>query len=466
MTTVLARFARYAASLDKAPLPEDALHHARRCVLDWFAAAIPGGVEPPATLLAEAFAEELDRGRAQLVPSGRTAAARAAALINGAASHTIEFDDIYRDAIYHPGVVTVPAALALAQTRGLSGSAFLRAVIAGYEVGTRIGTAVNPAHYEFWHTTGTVGCFGAAAAASAALGLDSDRTAHALATAGTLAAGLQQAFRAECMSKPLHAGHAAEVGVTAALGAARGLTGALDLLEGARGFGAAMSRNVDWEAALATLGTRFNIVSMTQKNHAACGHAHAAIDAVLALREKHALTPDRVARLTARTYRTAIEVAGNSDPHTVFDAKFSLPYCMAAALVVGSVRVDAFADERLRDPAIRRLIGLTRLEVEPKLDASFPRQRAAIVEIETVDGQRLSHYAPTRKGDPDAPLSDAELEAKARELIAPVLGPAATDRLVATLWRVDALADLSSLVPLLQSDRASFDSRALARGSG
>ncbi|HKX09533.1 MAG TPA: MmgE/PrpD family protein, partial [Stellaceae bacterium] len=357
------------------------------------------------------------------------------------------FDDIFRDAIYHPGVVTVPAALALAQSRGVSGMALLRAVIAGYEVGTRIGAAVVPAHYEFWHTTGTVGCFGAAAAASSVLHLDAGRTAHALANAGTMAAGLQQAFRADCMSKPMHAGHAAEVGVTTALGAERGLTGALDLLEGKHGFGAAMSRNVDWEAALASLGRRFNIVSMSQKNHAACGHAHAAIDAVLALKEKHGVAPEHVARITAKSYRTALEVAGNRDPHTVFEAKFSLPYCLAAALVVGSVRVDAFAEARLRDPAIRRLVERVTMEIEPKLDAAFPKQRAAIVEIETVDGQRLSHFAPTRKGDPDAPLSDDELRAKARELIAPVLGTAATTELVERLWRLDELADVSRILP-------------------
>ena len=447
MATVLERFASYSASLAEAALPADALHHGRRCVLDWFAAAIPGGVEPPATLLAQALAEELDRGGATLVPSGRRATARAAALINGAASHTIEFDDIFRDAIYHPGVVTVPAALALAQSRGVSGMGLLRAVIAGYEVGTRIGAAVVPAHYEYWHTTGTVGCFGAATAASAVLRLDAGRTAHALANAGTMAAGLQQAFRADCMSKPMHAGHAAEVGVTTALGAERGLTGALDLLEGKHGFGAAMSRDVDWDAALASLGRRFNIVSMSQKNHAACGHAHAAIDAVLALKEKHGLTPDRVARITARSYRAALEVAGNRDPHTVFEAKFSLPYCLAAALVVGSVRVDAFAEARLRDPAIRRLVERVTMEIEPKLDAAFPKQRAAIVEIETVDGQCLSHFAPTRKGDPDAPLSDDELRAKARELIAPVLGTAATTELVERLWHLDELADVSRLLP-------------------
>jgi 2-methylcitrate dehydratase PrpD len=449
MTTIVERFAAYAASVQKAEFPPEVVHAATRCLVDWFAATVPGGIEPPATLLVEAFAEEVDHGRAQLVPSGRRATSRAAAFINGAASHTIEFDDIYRDAIYHPGVVTVPAALALAQTRGLSGAALLRAMIAGYEVGTRIGVAVNPAHYEFWHTTGTVGCFGAAAAAASALGLDATRTAHAIANAGTMAAGLQQAFRADCMGKPLHAGHGAEVGVTTALAAERGVTGALDILEGQRGFGAAMSRNVDWEASLATLGTRFHIGSMTQKNHAACGHIHAAIDAVLALKDQHRLAPDRIKRITARTYGKALEVAGNATARTVFEAKFSLPYCLAAAMVVGSVRVDAFTEERLKDATIRRLMSRVEMAVEPKLDASFPRQRAAVVEIETTDGQRLQHFAPTRKGDPDAPLSDAELNDKARELIAPVLGASATAALLETLWRIESLGSVSDLVPVL-----------------
>jgi 2-methylcitrate dehydratase PrpD len=194
-----------------------------------------------------------------LFPSGRRATMKAAALINGAASHAIEFDDIFRDAIYHPGTPVISAALAAAQGRGASGEALLRGIVAGYEVSTRIGVAVNPAHYEFWHTTGTVGSFGAAAAAAVILGLDAERTMHALANAGTLAAGLQQAFRSDAMSKPLHSGHAAECGLTMALAAEAGVTGAPDLLEGKAGFGAAMSRNVDWSMATAELGTRFNI---------------------------------------------------------------------------------------------------------------------------------------------------------------------------------------------------------------
>src|SRR5689334_4887163 len=221
---LLEELARYAVAERETALTADVRHHARRAVLDWFAALLPGGVLPPATLLAAALEEELGRGRARLYPGGRTATARAAALINGSASHTVEFDDIYRDAIYHPACPTISAALAAAEARGASGDRFLRAVVVGYEVSTRIGRAVVPAHYKFWHTTGTVGCFGSAVAVATVLGLDETRTMHALATAATFAAGLQQAFRSEAMSKPLHAGRAAEAGLFAALAAERGVT--------------------------------------------------------------------------------------------------------------------------------------------------------------------------------------------------------------------------------------------------
>ena len=253
-------------------VPETAQHHAKRCVLDWFAAAVPGGLQHPATLLADAVHEDLDRGRARLVPSGRLATVRAAALINGTGSHTVEFDDIFRDGLYHPGVAVIPGALALAEETGVGGAEFLPAVIAGYEVSNRIAAVVNPAHYDYWHTTATVGYFGGTASASVLLGLTASEAAHALASAGTMAAGLQQAFRAEAMSKPLHAGRAAEGGVLAARMAKAGITGALDILDGAAGFGAVMSRDVDWNAAIAGLGSDWTIQQTSQKNHAACEH--------------------------------------------------------------------------------------------------------------------------------------------------------------------------------------------------
>src|ERR1700687_4869767 len=271
---VVERFAGFAESFRAKPLAPLVLHHAKRAVIDWYAALLPGAVVPPATLLARALAEELDRGKARLA-MGRHAPVRAAALINGSAAHTVEVDDIFRDGIYHPGAPTIAAALALAQARGASGEGFLRAVIVGYEISTRIAAAMGRAHYKYWHNTGTIGCFGACAASAELLGLDRTRFAHALATVATFSAGLQQAFRMESMSKPLHAGRAAEAGVTAALAAREGVTGSLDIMEGEAGYGRAMSYDghaagdgPDWERALATLGGDFHIARMTFKNHA------------------------------------------------------------------------------------------------------------------------------------------------------------------------------------------------------
>src|SRR6188768_2539523 len=241
---LMQQLADYAIKEQTSKLPAEVIHHAKRAVIDWYAALLPGSLCPPATLLEQAFAEDLDRGRARLA-RGRQATMRTAALINGAASHTVEFDDIYRDAGYHPGSPTISAALAAAQASGASGERFLRAVIVGYEISTRIGEAVMPSHYRFWHTTGTVGSFGAAAAAATILGCNRDQFMHALATVGTFASGLQQAFRSQAMTKPLHGGHAADAGAMAAMAAKKGVTGALDILEGEVGFGAAMSVNPD-----------------------------------------------------------------------------------------------------------------------------------------------------------------------------------------------------------------------------
>jgi 2-methylcitrate dehydratase PrpD len=441
---VLRQLAAFVGGFRSRDLPADVVHAASRCVVDWAAATIPGGMRPPATLLAIALGNEVGAGAAVLIPSGRRAGVRAAALINGCAAHTIEFDDIYRDALYHPGAPTISAALAIAQDRHASGDRFLRSVIAGYELSTRIGVVVQPTHYDFWHTTGTVGTFGAAAAAATILGLDAERCAHALATSGTLAAGLQQAFRSHSMSKPLHSGHAAETGLLAALGAERGLTGTLDILEGPRGFGAAMSNSPDFERALDDVSA-FNIRHMTFKNYAACGHTFAAIDAVRELRVRHNLIAAEVERIEIATYAKALEVAGNADPHTAFEAQFSLPYCVAVALVTGSARLEAFTDERLQDDVVKSLITRTTLGVNPHADAVYPGQRAATVTVHATDGRLLTAHAPTRKGDPDNPLSDDELSDKFGELVAPVIGTAAARDLLAVLWRIDSVADLAAL---------------------
>jgi len=451
---IIKRFADYAASVVSAELPEDARHAAKRAIIDWFSSTIRGGIVAPATMMMDAYADSIGHGKAVLYPSGKTSDARTAALINGAAVHTIEFDDIFRDGLYHPGAPVISAALALAQAKGKNGDALIRAVIAGYETSNRLAVAVNPAHYEFWHTTGSIGTFGAAAAASVVLGLDGEKTAHAMANAGTLAAGLQQAFRAEAMAKPLHPGHAAETGVKLALAAEQGVTGALDILEGERGYGAAMCKDPDWQTAADDLGKSFTIIRTTFKNHAACGHTHAAIDGVLALRAKHNLTPDNVKRIHAASFQKALEICGNTNPQTIFEAKFSLPYVAAMALRTGRVRMEAFSDALLEDQELRQLINKVEVSVDAELDAQFPKRRAANISIETTDGETFEHYAPTRKGDPDNPLTDDELAEKFLELTGSVLGDGRAAELLDALWRLDETADLGAISAIASSQAA------------
>jgi 2-methylcitrate dehydratase PrpD len=436
---LLDTIAAYGAQDTLARLPDEVAHHAKRAFLDWLSALYPGTRTAPCLQLLGAHGAELGSGASSLPGCATTAFAATAAWINGSVSHAVEFDDIFRDAIYHPGCPTIAAALALAEEGDASGQALLNAIVVGYEISTRIGAAVQPSHYRYFHTTGTVGCFGSAAAAAALCAPgDAQTMLHALATAGTLASGLQQAFRSDAMSKALHAGHAAEVGVRAGQGAAHGITGVPDILEGKVGFGAALAEDPDWAAAVDGLGQRYNILSITQKSHGCCGHTFAAIDAALALR-RQGLRADDIASLRVDAYQTALDVTGNFAPATAFEAKFSLPYVVAHALVHGSVRLDAFGAERLRDAQVRQLMQRLELRADPAFSAGFPAMRAARLLVTTTGGQVLEHHSPYRKGDPESPLSDADLNDKFDELAGPVLGGTRVRALREAVWRLETM---------------------------
>jgi len=412
------RFADWAVSFRNVPLEKTVLHHARRAVIDWHAALYPGMAVAPATLMKKAFAEE--------PPSPRLKA-----LLEGTAAHTVEVDDIYRDGIYHPGAPTIAAANAF------SNHLSLRAIVVGYEISTRIGAAMGKAHYQHWHNTGTIGCFGAAAAAAEVLHLDKSRFAHALATVTTFAAGLQQAFRMDSMSKPLHAGRAAEAGVEAALMAREGVTGSLDVMAG---FAAAMGDKPSFddhvEKGLATLGKDFHITGMTFKNHACCGHTFAAIDGALELKKRMQVKTEDIEQVEVATYKAGLEVAHYEEPRTPAEGRFSLKYVVATALTHGSVRLAAFSPERLSSEKTVALMKKIRTTIDPELEAAFPAKRAARVAIRA-RGKREEWLQPTRVGDPDAPLSDRMLEDKYFELATPVLGAAKAREVLERLWRLE-----------------------------
>lgn len=442
--TVAAAFAVNACEARAHALEESVAHAANRAVVDWFAAAIAGSAMPPAQLLAASLLRE-SVGASRLVPDGRLTGATVAALVNATAAHTAEIDDIYRDGAYHPGAPTIAAALALADRAGSSGIELFRAVATGYETGNRIATAVNPEHYRYWHTTGTIGTVGAAAAAAEILGLGVEQWTHAVATAVTLASGLQQAFRSDSMSKALHAGHAAQAGTTAALAAREGFTGAVDVLEGATGLGVAMAGSPNWEAAIDALEQSApTILDTTVKAHACCGHAFAAIDAALEARAT-GMAAEEIDAIAVETYGAAVSVAGGTDPSTPFEAKFSIPYCVAAAFVTGSAQLATFEEPTLSRPDLRDLASRVEVRVDPALDARFPGMRAARLILQLRDGNTRIVERLTRKGDPDDPLSDEELSEKFQAVVGPLLGSARAERLETTLWRLAELDDVTKL---------------------
>lgn len=443
MTTIIQKYAEYAALEANRDLSSESLHHAKRVVLDWFSALYPGLVSDVGSNIIATFEDELNVGKSRIPGLNQTGFSSTAAWVLGTASHAVEFDDIFRDAVYHPGVPVISAALAVADEYQRSGLDFLKAVVVGYEVSTRLGAAVQPSHYTYFHTTGTVGAIGSAAAAAFLIDPDNqDLFSHAVATATTFASGLQQAFRSDAMTKALHGGHAASIGVTAAKAAAKGVTGALDILEGEVGFGAALSKNPKWEKATLNLGTDYNVCQMTQKNHGCCGHTFAAIDAAIEIRQmilQQQLKLADVASINVRTYQTALDVTGNFSPESAFQCRFSLPYVVAHGFLQGSVRLNAFADEQMASPETHELMKKISLESDEELTSKFPNQRAAKVKITLKDGQSFEHFSPCRKGDPEAPLTDEDLDHKFFELVEGVITTSQAKELRDQIWNLDQL---------------------------
>lgn len=422
------------------PLPQDVAWAARRVVLDWFATTLPGCGELPARLLAEALSDEPEGGGAVCYVDGRFRAPRHAALLNATASHIVEFDDIFKDGGYHPGSPTIAAALALAQARGRTLEQFHRALIAGYEVGCRVSLAIQPSHYDHWHTTATVGAIGAAVAGAVLLDCDAGRIAHAIALATSFAAGHQQNLQGAGMAKALHAGHAAEAGLLAALAASRGVTGSLDSLHAANGFAAATSASTgDWDAAFQGLGDWTPITRMTVKNHGCCGHIFPALDGLRIMRRDHGFGPEDIARIQVNGYAATRRMCDRPAARTAQEARFSLQYCVAADLLLGGVRLNAFTDAALGRADIRRLMTLVSVGEEADIVAAYPKRRMADLVVELTDGRTLRHRQTTRKGDPEDPLSDAELVAKYDELAATALPPAMADELKERILRGDRL---------------------------
>jgi 2-methylcitrate dehydratase PrpD len=425
-------------------LSEEARALARQCILDYIACTLPGAAEP---LTGMVFAELADQGgkeTATVIGHAQKLPPLSAALVNGSASHALDFDDVNLAMPGHPSVAILPALLALAEERGSSGKDVIAAFVAGYELECRFGSTLKPGHYDGlgFHATGTIGTFGAAAACAHLMGLDVEKTCIALGIAGTQAAGLKSMFGTMC--KPFHAGKAAYHGLLAARLAARGFSARTDVLECAQGFARTHSPDFHPQAAMQVPPGGSHMRNNLFKYHAACYLTHGPIEAARKLRDINGVTPENVEKIVLRIDQATDRVCNIARPTTGLEAKFSLRLTTAMALSgVDTSRLDAFSDETAADPQLVKL----RDRVTTDFQNGWPHTLAEI-DIFLTDGNMV-----TARHDAGIPAEDVaeqgrRLEEKFSALADPVLGANRARRLLGAVAELDRARDVKEMMAL------------------
>jgi 2-methylcitrate dehydratase PrpD len=432
------------ATLRYEDLPADVITIAKHCVLDWVAVAVQGTRDPLAAILAEQVAAEGGSDHATMIGRSRRASPRQAALVNAAASHALDYDDVNVRMMGHPTTGVMSAALALAESRGTGGRDLIAAFVAGYETECEIGEIVAPSHYaRGFHATGTVGTFGAAAACAHLSRLDGNAVAMALGVAGTQAAGLKSMFGTMC--KPLHAGKASESGLLAAELAARGFDSRTDVLECANGF---IATHADGPRSLHQFSSgsrKYHIEDNLFKYHACCHQTHAAIEALRALQFEHGFSSSEIVQVTLRHDAGADAICNIARPNTGLEIKFSLRMIAALALAgVDTSAVDSFSDVNARDPGLQAL----RDKVEVTFARDWPLTRSEVT-VRLADGRVLEGDHDSGLPEKDLDRQQAKLLVKFRSLVGPIFGLSHADDLAADILSLEQQVDLKHFTSLL-----------------
>jgi 2-methylcitrate dehydratase PrpD len=451
--TLTEEAARYWAAVSYDEMPADAVRLAKRFLLDTLGAGIAGArtevvqsvIDAAQTCLgAAAGGSALVWGRDLRLP------APYAALVNGTAAHALELDDF--GGCGHSGAVVIPVVTALAGRPGASGRDAILGVLAGYDLAARVlegAGGYRPHNQVGWHSTGTCGSFGAAAAAARMLGLDAERFADALGIAGTFTGGIWAFLADGADTKRFHPGKAAENGLTAAMLAQSGMSGPRQILEAEWGgfYGTYAPGIATPEATLRDLGRDFMISRSGMKPFACCRGLHFTIDALLEVMAETSVASGAIAGLVVHGNAQTVRQFDRQEIATLLDAQFSMPYALAVAAESGRATIDQFVPLRTHEPEIRRLMALTKVVPDRTLAiGEYPP-----LEVQLADGRTIERAIEFAKGAPENPLSDRELAEKVESLIVPVLGAAQCQEIVRTVDRLDELEDCSELLALLTS---------------
>jgi 2-methylcitrate dehydratase PrpD len=450
--TVASELARRISALKYDAMPPAAVHWARVGILDYLGVTLAGSREPAARLALEALGTPA-AGTAALFGTGQRVGALDAALVNGTASHALDFDDCNNTFGGHPSAPILPALFALADETGASGRDFIAAYVTGFEVETKIALAVHFHHYmKGWHPTATLGVFGAAAASAKLMGLDDERTATALAIAASFSSGLKSNFGT--MVKPLHVGHCTRNGLYAARLARAGFTAGPEALEHKQGFFNVFNGEGTYDASriLARWADPFDIVSpgIAIKQYPCCGSTHPALDAMLDLARRHQLTPGGIDRIDAWIHARRLEHTNRPDPRSELDAKFSLQYCLARAVTDRKIMIEHFEGDTHRNAAVRQL--MPRVHVAPYTTEQFAADNhfGAEVRVRTTSGETLACKVDQPLGrTSENPLPPELLKEKFENCSRRVLRAEQVSALYAATQRFDELPDVRELTGII-----------------
>ncbi|GAB6273479.1 MAG: MmgE/PrpD family protein [Peptococcaceae bacterium] len=437
------KLAEFLSKTSYQDIPVSVRNHAKLCILDCLGVTIAGAREEMADLLVN-FAQEMGgKEEATILGKGVKTNVLLASLVNGALSHVLDFDDVHVPSATHPSVNVLPPTLAVTESKKLSGKDILTAFILGFEAEARVGMATGLTHYDRgWHSTATIGHFGAAAGVGKLLNLTSAQMINALGMAGTQAAGIRQMFGTMC--KPFHPGKAGMNGVIAAYLAAKGFTSTPDVIEGKGGFLEIYSDNPQPEKVLAGLGEDYQVLATGFKIHASCRATHATVDGMKMIHEEIGkVNSEDIEEIQLEVPKITFQAAAKPEPITGLEGKFSVYYCAALALLEGVASEDKFTGEKVNEP---QLVAL-RKKVKANLNEGLGVFEAKIT-VKMKDGKTYHKHILTPKGEPENPTNFAELEEKFKSLTVLVIPEENAVQLVEKIKYLEEVTDVRDIVAL------------------
>lgn len=442
--------ANFIVEISYEQLPAAVINAGKIAILDCVGVTLAAGEETSGKIVSE-YVRDVGRPEAGVIGEGFKTSVDQAAWVNGTKAHALDYDDYFTPAQltpYHPTVAILPAVLAVGEKYHASGKEALLSYITGFEVLAKIAVACGKQHYEVgWHTTSNLGSIGAAAAIAKMLDLSQEKTRMALGIASSLAGGLRKNFGT--MTKPLHAGNAARNGVVAAMLAQAGFTADKHILDSPLGFCEVLAGEVGYGMAKTTQEPRkeFYIVSpgMALKPYPSCAYTHWAIDATLELKRETVTDPNNIVEVECRTSSGLPRLLIHSHPATALEAKFSLEFCIAIALIEGEVSLKQFSDEKVKDSAVQELMEKINYVYPPEMGSGLVDLRGEVA-VRLQNGKVYSHRVDIAKGAPKNPLNKDEINIKYRDCVRLALSPEDTDR---SLDLISSLESVSNIVELM-----------------